>query len=250
MKLRVIIVDDERLARMRLRRMLEKDPDVEIVAECADGATAVNAVREEGPDLILLDIQMPDMDGFGVLEELGPERTPEVVFVTAYDEHAIRAFEEHALDYLMKPVSAERFAKMLSRVRERRAHAHRGQESLIEMLSQRKSEARGTRLVVRSGERTTFVAPEEIDWVEAAGNYAILHIGKRTHILRETMSALESQLPDDMFCRVNRSAILNLRRVNELQSLSPGEHVAILTDGQRIGISRGLREVEERLKHV
>jgi two-component system LytT family response regulator len=238
------------MARTRLRRMLEKDPEVEIAAECADGLAAVNAVKEEAPDLLLLDIQMPGMDGFGVLEALGPERTPEVVFVTAYDEHAIRAFEEHAIDYLMKPVSPERFAKMLARVRERRAQAHRGQEqSLLDMLAQRKAEPR-TRLMVRSGERTTFIAPEEIDWVEAAGNYAILHLGKRTHILRETMSALETELSGEMFCRVSRSAIVNLRRVQELQSVSSGEHVAILTDGQRIGISRSLREVEEKLKHV
>ena len=250
MKLRTIIVDDERIARTRLRRMLENDPDVEIVAECADCLAAISAVQEESPDLLLLDIQMPGMDGFGVLEALGPDRTPEVVFVTAYDEHAIRAFEEHALDYLMKPVSPERFTKMLARVRERRTHAQRDQESLLEMLAQRTAEARGTRLVVRSGERTTFVSPEEIDWVEAAGNYAILHLGKRTHILRETMSGLESQLPGEMFCRVSRSAILNLRRVQELQSLAAGDHVAILSDGQRIGISRSLREVEERLKHV
>ena len=250
MKLRTIIVDDERMARSRLRRLLEQDPDVEIAAECEDGLTAVEAIRTEAPDLILLDIQMPGMDGFEVLEALGPDRTPEVVFVTAYDEHAIRAFEEHAIDYLMKPVAPERFAKMLARVRERRIHAKGSQESLLEMLAQRKADSRGTRIIVRSGERTTFVAPEEIDWVEAAGNYAILHLGKRTHILRETMSALESRLPGETFCRVSRSAILNLRRVKELQSLSPGEHVAILPDGQRIAISRSLREVEEKLKHV
>jgi two-component system LytT family response regulator len=250
MKLRAIIVDDERMARTRLRRLLEKDPDVEIAAECEDGHAAVNAVRAESPDLMLLDIQMPGMDGFEVLEALGPERTPDVVFVTAYDEHAIRAFEEHALDYLMKPVSPERFAKMLARVRERRSHAQRDQQSLIELMAQRKTEGRSTRLVVRSGERTTFVAPDEIDWVEAAGNYAILHLGKRTHILRETMNALESQLPGEIFCRVSRSAILNLRRVKELQSLSPGDHVAILEEGQRVAISRSLREVEDRLKHV
>jgi two-component system LytT family response regulator len=118
------------------------------------------------------------------------------------------------------------------------------------MLAQRKADSRGTRIIVRSGERTTFVAPEEIDWVEAAGNYAILHLGKRTHILRETMSALESRLPGETFCRVSRSAILNLRRVKELQSLSPGDHVAILAEGQKVGISRSLREVEEKLKHV
>jgi len=250
MKLRVIIVDDERMARTRLRRMLEKDPEVEIVAECEDGQAAVDAVRAHTPDLILLDIQMPGVDGFAVLEALGPERTPEVVFVTAYDEHAIRAFEEHALEYLMKPVAPERFAKMLARVRERRIHAPRGHDSLFDLMAQRKADGRGTRLVVRSGERTTFVAPEEIDWIEAAGNYAILHLGKRTHILRETMNALESQLPGDMFCRVSRSAILNLRRVKELQSLPAGEHVAMLEDGQRVSISRSLREVEERLKYV
>jgi two-component system LytT family response regulator len=247
MKLRVIIVDDERMARSRLRRLLDQDPEIEIVAECEDGLAAVNAVHAQSPDLILLDIQMPGMDGFGVLEELGPDRTPEVVFVTAYDEHAIRAFEEHALDYLMKPVAPERFAKMLARVRERRARSTRDQESLFEMLAQRKA---GTRLMVRNGERTTFVSPDEIDWVEAAGNYAILHLGKRTHILRETMSALESELPGETFCRVSRSAILNLRRVKELQSVSAGDHVAILSDGQRVAISRSLREVEERLKHV
>ena len=251
MKLRVIIVDDERIARTRLRRMLEADPEIEIVAECENGLAAVEAVQRETPDLLLLDIQMPGMDGFGVLEALGPERTPEVVFVTAYDEHAIRAFDEHALDYLMKPVSPHRFARMLARARERLAQSRRGQESLFELLAQRgRPDARGPRLVVRSGERTTFVSPDEIDWVEAAGNYAILHLGKRTHILRETMSALEAQLPRDLFCRVSRSAILNLRRVQELQSLSPGEHVAILPDGQRIAISRSLREVEEKLKHV
>jgi two-component system LytT family response regulator len=250
MKLRVIIVDDERMARTRLRRMLEKDSEVEIVAECEEGQAAVDAVRAHSPDLILLDIQMPGVDGFAVLEALGPERTPEVVFITAYDEHAIRAFEEHALDYLMKPVAPERFTKMLARVRERRTQAHRGQDPLMEMVAQRKAEGRNTRLVVRSGERTTFVAPEEIDWIEAAGNYAILHLGKRTHILRETMNALESQLPGEMFCRVSRSAILNLRRVKQLQSLPAGEHVAMLEDGQRIPISRSLREVEERLKYV
>jgi two-component system LytT family response regulator len=249
MKLRVITVDDERMARTRLRRMLDKDPEVEIVAECENGPEAIQAVRTHSPDLMLLDIHMPEMDGFEVLDALGPERTPDVVFVTAYDEYAIRAFEEHALDYLMKPVSPERFAKMLARVRERLSRSQRGQDSLFELLAQRKAEPH-TRLMVRSGERTTFVSPEEIDWVEAAGNYAILHIGKRTHILRETMNALESQLPGDIFCRVSRSAILNLRRVGELQLVAPGEHVAILNDGQRVGISRSLREVEERLRHV
>jgi two-component system LytT family response regulator len=250
MKLRAIIVDDERMARTRLRRLLEKDPEVQIAAECEDGSQAVKAVRTEAPDLMLLDIQMPGMNGFAVLEALGPERMPEVVFVTAYDEHAIRAFEEHALDYLMKPVSPERFAKMLARVRARLAQTRRGQESVFEMLALRKEASRGLRLMVKNGERTMFISPEEVDWAEAAGNYAILHLGNQTHILRQTMSTLEAQLPAEMFWRVSRFAILNLRRVKELQSLSAGEHVAILTDGQRVAISRSLRDVEERLKQV
>ncbi len=250
MKMRVMIVDDERLARNRLRRLLGREPGVEIVAECADGPAAVKAVQERAPDLMLLDVQMPGMDGFAVLEALGPERAPAVVFITASDEHAIRAFEEHALDYLMKPVAPERFAKMLSRARERAARAEAPSQSVFELLAQRSAEGRAPRLVVRSGERTTFVSPEEIDWVEAAGNYAVLHLGKKTHIIRETMAALETALPAEFFLRVSRSVILNLRRVAELQSLFAGEHVAILTDGQRIGITRSLREVEDRLRHV
>ena len=251
MTLRAIIVDNERIARTRLRRLLGKERDVEIVAECADGAAAVAAAREHAPDLLLLDVQMPGMDGFEVLGELGPERAPAVVFITAFDQHAVRAFEEHALDYLLKPVSPARFAKMIARVRERLGKAH-GQtlpDPLRDFLAERKA-ARPARILVRSGERTVFVSPEEIDWIEAAGNYAVLHLGRQTHILRETMSALESQLPADSFLRASRSAILNLRRVRELQSVGPGEHVAILLDGSRVTITRSLREVEERLRHA
>lgn len=248
MKLRALIVDDERIARTRLRRLLEKEGDLEIVAECANGAAAVAAVREHAPDLLLLDVQMPGMDGFGVLDALGAERAPAVVFVTAYDEHAIRAFEEHALDYLLKPVSPTRFAKMLDRVRERLAGARGAPPSLVELLAARQTAA--PRLLVRSGASTIFVSPDEIDWIEAAGNYAVLHLGNQTHILRETMAALEAQLGPSHFLRVSRSAILNLRRVKELQSISAGEHVAILTNAQRVTITRSLREVEERLRHV
>lgn len=249
---RTIIVDDERIARTRLRRLLEKEHGIEIVAECADGTAAVEAVRAHAPDLLLLDVQMPGLDGFGVLEALGSERAPAVVFITAFDQHAIRAFDEHALDYLLKPVSPERFAKMLARVRERLAakpHGHSVPGPLRDFLAAQKG-ARPTRLLVRSGERTVFVSPEEIDWVEAAGNYAVLHLGRQTHILRETMSALEAQLPAESFFRASRSAILNLRHVRELQSVAPGEHVAILHDNTRVTITRPLREVEERLRRA
>lgn len=253
MKLRVLVVDDEELARDRLRRMLGSEADVEIVGECADGPSAVEAVRQHDPDLLLLDVQMPGMDGFEVLRELDPRHSPFVVFVTAFDEHAVRAFEARAIDYLLKPASAGRLRESLGRVRERLAT--RGTSALpqplLDLLAEREAAAsRLRRIAVRSGERTTFVAVDEIDWIEAAGNYVILHAGKQNHILRETMSALEAQLPGDFFLRASRSAILNLRRVKELQAVSSAEHVAILEDGQRIAITRSLREVEERLRRV
>ena len=250
MKLRVLIVDDETLARERLRRLLSQEPDLEIVAECADGAAAIEAVREHAPDLLLLDIQMPGMDGFEVLRALDPKTLPHVVFVTAYDEHAVRAFEARALDYLLKPASRARLHEALTRARERLASAAPSQlpQQLLELLAERESTARVRRLSVRTGERVIFVSTEQIDWVEAAGNYAILHAGRENHIVRETMSALENQLAADDFLRVSRSAIVNLRRVKEIQSVMPGEHVVVLTDGQRVGMTRSLREVEERLR--
>jgi two-component system, LytTR family, response regulator len=242
MTLRVIIVDDERIARQRLRRLLEKESEVEIVAECADGAATIQAVREHAPDLLLLDIQMPGMDGFDVLDALGPDRQPEVVFVTAFDEHAVKAFEACALDYLLKPASAARLAKALGRVRDRLATGAPAAVASVASSPQR--------FTVRSGGRISFVLPEEIDWVEAAGNYAILHAGKLNHMVRDTMSALEAQLPATYFLRVSRSVILNLRRVKELSSTPDGNKAALLTDGQRISMTRTLREVKERLREL
>ncbi len=255
--MKVIIVDDETLARERLRRLLSSERDVEIVAECADGSAAIEAIRIHAPDLLLLDVQMPGMDGFETLRALGPDRLPQVVFVTGFDQHAVRAFEARALDYLLKPTSRARLAESLARVREKLA-VHQPvpglPQALLDLLAERKEAAGGVprvrRLVVRTGERVIFVAVEDVDWVEAAGNYAILHVGSATHILRETMGSLEEQLSVEAFLRVSRSAILNLRRVRELQSVAPGEHVAILTGGQRVPMTRPLREVEERLRAV
>jgi two-component system LytT family response regulator len=252
MKLRVIIVDDESLARDRLRRLLSGDSEIEIVAECADGSAAVESIRAQNPDLVFLDVQMPGMDGFDVLHALGTSNLPGVVFVTAFDQHAVRAFEAHALDYLLKPTTRARLAKTLARARERQT-AHPGPKvpkELLDFLAEQKSSASGVarRIAVRTGERTFFVVTDEIDWIEAAGNYVVLHTGKTTHILRETMSGLEAQLSGGPFLRVSRSAILNLRRVKEIQAVAPGEHVAILADGQRVAITRSLREVEERLR--
>jgi two-component system LytT family response regulator len=244
MKCRAIIVDDERVARDRLRRLLRVHPEIEVVAECADGETAITAVREHHPDLLLLDIEMPGLKGFDVLEALGPEREPQVIFVTAYDEYAVRAFEACALDYLLKPTSPERLAKALARALEQIAIREKSAGDL--MAPNAPTEQR--RFTVRSGGRIAFVAPEEIDWVEAAGNYAILHVGKQNHMVRETMSGMEAQLPAETFLRGSRSAILNLRRVRELYSSSVGDNAAILTDGQKVHVTRSLREIADRLK--
>lgn len=251
MKLRVIIVDDEELARERLRHLLRKEPDVELVAECADGPSAVEAVREHQPDLLLLDIQMPGQDGFQVVRALGPGPLPAIVFVTAYDQHAVRAFEARALDYLLKPTTHARLHEALSRVAERRAaQTSAGLPApLLELLAEREAAAsRLQRITIREGERTLVIAVEEIDWIEAAGNYVLLHTGAHNHLARETMSALEAQLPPALFLRVSRSAIVNLRRVKELRAGSSGEYLAVLASGAKIAITRPAREVEERLR--
>lgn len=253
MKLRIAIVDDESLARDRLRRLLNGDPDVEIVAECADATSAVEAVNREHPDLLLLDIQMPGMDGFELLRKLDPAELPQVVFVTGHDIHAVRAFQARALDYLLKPTTRARLAEALRRVRERLATnaSPAIPRPLLDFLAEQESaSSRVRRLPVRTGERTTFVSVEDIDWVEAAGNYVVLHAKTARHVLRETMSALEEQLPADIFLRANRSAIVNLRRIKELQTVSPNEHVALLDTGDRIPLTKSLRETENRLRFV
>jgi len=245
-RIRILLVDDERIGRSRLRRMLERDPELEVVAECADGTAAIEAVREHHPDLCFLDINMPGMDGFDVLDNLAPEDQPAVIFVTAYDEHAVRAFEAAALDYLLKPVSPERLKKTLDRARARLAA---GISPASNPPVNRGGETAATkpRFVVRSGGRVSFVSVEEIDWIEAAGNYAIFHVGAKNHMVRETMTGLEMQLPADGFMRVSRSTIVNLRRVKELCSLPVGNHAAVLVDAQRVPITRSLREVADRL---
>ena len=249
MKLRTVIADDEPLARNRLRRLLAGESDIEIVAECADGPATIEAVRASRPDLLLLDVQMPGMDGFEVLRTLGNEHLPAVVFVTGFDRHAVRAFENRAVDYLLKPTTAERLAEALRRVRERLGAdpAAAIPQALLDLLREREPR-HARRFSIRTGDRVVFVDADEIDWAEAAGNYVILHAGKSAHMLRETMTGLEEQLPAKAFLRVSRSAILNLRRVRELRSATSGENVAILADGQRIPITRSLREIEEKLR--
>jgi two-component system LytT family response regulator len=243
MTMRAVLVDDEPLARERLRALLGGESDVEVVAECADGPAAVKALREFAPDFVFLDIRMPGMDGFEVLEALGSDRLPWVIFLTAYDEHAVRAFEAHALDYLLKPASRARVRESVARVRERMAAAA-PPAGLREWLANRE---RARRLVVRDGPRVVFVELAAVDWIEAAGNYALIHVGRETHILRETMSELEARLPREEFLRVSRGAILNLDRVKELQTEAPGVYRAVLADGLRVAVTRAWREIEARL---
>jgi two-component system LytT family response regulator len=244
MRLRTFLVDDEPLARQRLRTLLEAEPDIDLVGECSDGRHAVAALREQAPDLLFLDVQMPLLDGFGVLEALGPERLPVVIFVTAYDRYALRAFEVHALDYLVKPFDRERFRTALARARGQveRARSADVNERLLALL-QHVKEARKPldRLVIKSAGRVCFVRLEEIDWIEAAGNYLRLHAGKETHLLRETMSRLEARLDGRRFLRIHRSTIVNIERIRELQPSFHGDYVVILRDGTELILSRGYR---------
>ncbi len=252
--MRVLIVDDEPLARERVRSLLAKEEDVEIVGECATGAEAVASARELKPDVMLLDIQMPELDGFGVLRELGTE-LPVVIFVTAFDEHAVRAFEVHALDYLLKPFKPARLRQALDRARKQLSGASGGDamERILALLSRQREEAAQTwltRISVRTGDRVRFVKTEDIDWIEASGNYVVIHAGGERHTIRVTLGALEAKLPPKQFQRLSRSAVVNLDRIKEVQPLFQGEHVAILKDGVRIAMTRGLRELQERMKFL
>jgi two-component system, LytTR family, response regulator len=245
MKLRTVIVDDEHIARQRLRRLLAREAEVEIVAECANAGEAVTAIEEDSPDLLLLDIQMPGANGFDVVEHLGGMPQPAVVFVTAFDRHAVHAFETCAIDYLLKPVAPARLAKTLARVRTRLF-----QTKTQNATPRERDRREERRFFVRSGAQTTFIALHEIDWIEACGNYAILHVGSRNHFLRETMSALETLLPPRDFLRVSRSAILHLDRVKEVHAESGGRHFALLKDGQRVSFTRSVREITSRLRSM
>ena len=249
-KIRTLIVDDEPLARRGIRAQLDEEADIEIISECRNGLEAVAAIEEQSPDLVFLDVQMPELDGFGVLEAVGVDRMPVVIFVTAYDQYALRAFEVHALDYLLKPVDAERFASALQRARKQIEH-HNVQDlnqRLQSFLDDVQAKQKFTeRLVIKSGGRIFFLNVQEIDWIEAADNYVRLHVGRDSHLLRETMNHLEKRLDPDRFLRVHRSRIINLRQIKELQPLFRGEYDIMLQDGTRLESGRGYREKLHRL---
>ena len=245
MTMRVLIVDDEPLARLRIRDLLKKEPDVGRIVEAANGLEAVSTIREQTPDLVFLDVQMPEMDGFEVLGAMDNERMPQIIFVTAYDQYAIRAFEVHALDYLLKPFDRDRFQKALQRVREQIRLERNGdfQSRLQELLDDIKPEKRYVgRLVVKSGGKMFFLKTDEIDWVEAAGNYVVLHVGREEHLLRETMNGLEQKLDPEKFIRIHRSKIVNIERIQEMKPWFSGEYLILLKDGTKLALSRKYRE--------
>jgi two-component system LytT family response regulator len=253
MKLRAIIADDEPLARERIRTLAADEADLEIVAECSNGAQTLKAAQEQEPDLLFLDVQMPRLDGFEVLAALAPEGIPAVIFTTAHDEHAIRAFEVNALDYLLKPFTEARFKAAVQRARQEIAGSGRArtERKLTALLGQVPSTAAGSgRLLVRTPERILFLKPEEIDHVEAAGNYVILHVGKERHILRETTVAMEGRLGPAGFLRISRSAIVNLSRIREVQPLGPGQYSVLLKTGARLDMTCSLSELQARLSQI
>ena len=245
MRIRVMVVDDEPLAREKIREMVRDDPELEIIGECVNGIEAVAAIQAQSPDLLLLDVQMPEMGGFSVLEALESEKLPVVIFVTAYDQYAVRAFEVHALDYLLKPFDRERFETALQRAKAQIRRERNGSidQRILALLEELKAESKYLeRLVVKTGGRVFFLETEEIDWVEAEGNYVSVHTAKKSYVLRETISNLEAQLDPKKFVRIHRSAIVKIDRIRELQPWTHGEYHIILHNGTQLTLSRNYRE--------
>jgi len=242
--LRALVVDDEPLARQRIRHLLRRATDVEVIQECANGLEAVKGIEELSPDLVFLDIQMPELDGFGVVEAVGADRMPPTLFVTAYDQHALRAFEVHALDYLLKPYSVERFHQALTRARRwcvpQQEEKAPNLEALIDGLRQERPWV--DRLLVRQGDRHILVRTAAIQWIEAEDNYVRLHVEGTSHLLRQTMTGVLARLDPAQFRRIHRSAIVNLDCIKEFQPWSGGDHLVIMRDGTKLTLSRTFRE--------
>jgi two-component system LytT family response regulator len=243
--IRTLIVDDEALARKFIRRMLKDDRDFEIVGECSNGKETVAMIRAENPDVVFLDVQMPEMDGFDVLESIGFERLPEIIFTTAYEQYAIRAFELHALDYLLKPFDQARFKEAIRYTKERFGSERRNDEgtqlrALVENIKNKPQHLE--RLVIKSGGRITFLRTDEITWIEADDKYVHLHTSTARPMVRQTLSAMEEQLDPARFRRIHRSAIVNIEQIAELQPLFSGEYSILLQDGTKLTLSRNYKD--------
>ena len=276
MPMRVLIVDDEPIARRRISRLLKLEDDVEVVSEVGSGTDAVAAIREQKPDLVFLDVQMPDLDGFGVVSALGePEQMPAIVFVTAYNEYAVKAFDVNAVDYVLKPFDGERFRSAFQRARttleqKNSAEAGRRIKALLEeVLGEQRAQALaagGTangatlaptvpraryldRLMVKHDGRVFFVKVSDVDWFEASGNYVRVHVGRVSHLIRETMHGIEAQLDPNLFARIHRAVIVNMDRIRELQPWFAGDYIVILRDGRQLKLSRTYREALQSRMH-
>lgn len=251
-KIKVLIVDDEPPARRNLRALLKGDPEIELVKECGNGKEAVSSIRALEPDLVFLDVQMPEMDGFAVLDKLAGQPLPVIIFVTAYDQYALKAFEVSALDYLLKPFSDERFRKALAQAKQQIAQqdASAFGRKMLTLIGARDWQPEAprylTRLMIKAAGRVLFIRVDEVDWIEAEDNYVRLHTGGKAHLLRQTMHELETALDPTRFVRVHRSAIVNLDRIQELRPLFNGEALVVLHDGKELKLSRSRRELLEK----
>jgi two-component system, LytTR family, response regulator len=252
--LRTVIADDEHLARKKLRLLLESETGVKVVAECQDGQQTVHAVQTHKPDLLFIDIRMPHLDGFQVLEEIGADEMPAVVFTSAYDQFAIRAFEAHALDYLLKPFEAERLHHAVERARAELLKSHNRDLTarILDLISQRtqpKSDAglANDRMVVRTAGKVIFLDVAEIDWIEAAANYVKLHVGPEWYTMREGIGRIAERLDAERFVRIHRSVIVNVQKIRELQPCDSGEYIAVLKNGKELSCSRGYHAHLQRL---
>lgn len=251
MKIQVLIVDDEPLARERIRDLLKHEPNIEIAGESKNGLEAVSAIQKQKLDLVFLDVQMPELDGFGVIETIGVEKMPYIIFVTAYDQYALRAFEVHALDYLLKPFDHERFQNTLKRAIEHVEIIKRDNDftgRLKELIHEVQLEQHYLqRIIIKSRGRIFLLNTDEIDWIEAAGNYVVLHVGSEEHLLRATMYGIEERLDPERFIRIHRSKIVNIERIKEIQNWFQSEYLIILKDGTQLTLSRTYREKFEKL---
>lgn len=252
MNIRTLVVDDETLARARLQKFLAEEQDLEIIGECADGRTAVDFILRYHPDLVFLDVQMPQFSGFDVVRTLPPEKRPAVIFVTAHDRYAVEAFETQAMDYLLKPFDRLRLHEAVRRVRLRLQQpmpVHAGQSANQTLRGDNKP-GRLTRLAVKDGNQTHFIKVQDVDYIEAAANYVVLCTQNGNYVLRETMHHLETSLSPELFLRISRAVIINLERIKSIRSDYPGEYVIVLQKGREFPMTRGLKEVRERLQYA
>ncbi len=237
--IRALVVDDEPLAREIIREMIRRDSEISVVGECGNGLDAVTMIETERPDMVFLDIQMPEMDGFAVIEAVGAQAMPVVIFVTAYDQYAVNAFKVHALDYILKPFDWERFADALLRAKSQIRRESDLSDKLDALLRQmRKKHDFVERLIIKTNGRVIFLRTEEIDWIEAEGNYVRLHVGKDSYLQRDTIGGMEAKLDPTQFPRIHRSAIVNIDRVQELRPWFQGDYCVILRNGKELPLSR------------